>query len=101
MHYLILTNLFLIFLKKRSTDFDTKLNVKEVDDFALKNDNPLKINPIFNNNDLIEYNKTPSSVNRAKQPSMGVHAYSLKIKRNRLASEETCDERVVQRRYLL
>jgi hypothetical protein len=70
---------------------------KDFDHSSLKPfDNPLKLNSIFDNN--VAINKTTVNILRSKQPSMGVSAYSLKIKRNRLTSEEN-NERVVQRRY--
>jgi hypothetical protein len=70
---------------------------KDFDNSPLKPfDNPLKLNSIFDNN--VATNKTTVNILRSKQPSMGVSAYSLKIKRNRLTSDEN-NERFVQRRY--
>ena len=70
---------------------------KDFDNSPLKPfDNPLKLNSIFDNN--VATNKTTVNILRSKQPSMGVSAYSLKIKRNRLTSDEN-NECFVQRRY--
>ena len=57
-------------------------------------DIPLKFTSVFENN----VTSTNRIHQRTKQPSMGVSAYSLKMKRNRLTNEEN-PERVVQRRY--